>query len=146
MSCLLSSSIYAELTGPKGVVIGGGLTGLTLTHRLKQGGVDVELYEGQGRVGGRVFIVNVTGNPAELGGQNISDGKGKATNFLRLAQEFGLEIQKFQLFMHHSFYNGKKILPISCAMMSDLYRFKDQLQRLEKRCRNMKEVLAQVFQ
>lgn len=58
---------------PKVVVVGGGIAGLTTAYRLQEEGVNVDLYEARGRVGGRVFTAKINGYIAELGGQNITE-------------------------------------------------------------------------
>ena len=149
MSTFLSiGPAFAENKSPKIVVIGGGLAGLTTAYRLQQGGMDVELYEARNRVGGRVFSVNIFGNVAELGGQNITDG-GDAPNMLRLIHEFNLELRELQVPMSHSFFDGKDL--ISMQPSSNEKRFNErnlraQLDKLQSGCLNMREVLDTLFE
>ena len=110
MSSFISTiSDAAQAMNPKVIVIGAGLAGLSCAYRLQQRGVDVEVYEARNRVGGRVFTVNVEGNPAEIGGQNIADG-GKAETIHRLIDEFGLEIIRSQVTLNRSYFNGEELI------------------------------------
>lgn len=70
----MTASVFSSNKKPKVIVIGAGLSGLTTAYRLQQEGIDVEVYEARNRVGGRVLTINIDGNSAELGGQNITDG------------------------------------------------------------------------
>ncbi len=94
-------------------IIGGGLSGLTMGHRLKQKGYqNIAVYEAKSRVGGRVHTVYVKNNGgtysmAELGGHSITDG-GDAEHFLNLTKELGLEIEDDPRCLSRGFYaNGK---------------------------------------
>ena len=75
MSLLLTTtSIFAEKKPCRVAVVGAGLAGLTTAYRLQQKGVEVDLYEARGSVGGRILTAYAGGRIAELGGQNIKDG------------------------------------------------------------------------
>lgn len=80
----------------KVVVVGAGFGGLTTAYRLAERGLEVEVYEARGRVGGRVWTVQQNGIPVEVGGQNILDG-GAATNLLKLAADLGLATESSHL-------------------------------------------------
>jgi protoporphyrinogen/coproporphyrinogen III oxidase len=54
------------MTGPV-VVVGGGVTGVTAAWTLHRAGVDVALCEGADRLGGKLLLGSVAGQPAELG-------------------------------------------------------------------------------
>ena len=60
-------------------VIGAGLAGLTVAHRLNKQEIDVNVFEAKGRVGDRVLSAILSGAVVELGGHNIGDG-GDAVN------------------------------------------------------------------
>ncbi len=82
-------------SGPRIVIVGGGIAGLTAALALQDKGVSSEIYESSGRVGGRMhsdctefgrtFWAN--GQQAELCGELI-DSNHKT--ILQLAQRFGL--------------------------------------------------------
>lgn len=91
-------------SSPKVVVIGAGLAGLTAAYRLHQQGCDVELYEAQNKVGGRVFSVNVNGEICELGGQNIADG-GEANHLYQLIDEFDLQVTESRVPLNHTYFH-----------------------------------------
>jgi monoamine oxidase len=79
-------------TGPRVVVVGGGLAGLTATYRLKQAGVRAQLYEASDRLGGRCWTRRgdfAEGQIAEHGGELIDQGH---TQTRQLAQELGLAL------------------------------------------------------
>jgi len=78
--------------GPRVVVVGAGLAGLTAARALKRAGVAVLLYEGSDRVGGRCHSVVGQLGPGlvtELGGEFID---GKHADMLALAREFDLPL------------------------------------------------------
>jgi monoamine oxidase len=73
------------------VVVGAGLAGLTCAYRLKQGGVNAQVYEASDRIGGRCWSITdaFPGLVAEHGGELID------TNHIeirQLAQELGLTL------------------------------------------------------
>ncbi len=142
--CLSSSPAFAEKNNPKIVVIGGGLAGLTAAYRLQQKGMDIELYEARGRVGGRVLTVDISGSPAELGGQSITDG-GKAPNILQLIREFNLELTELRISLSHYFFDGNELISIN-ERPFDQEKLKTQLNNLKSSCHNMKEVLDMLFE
>ncbi|PIS01337.1 MAG: FAD-dependent oxidoreductase [Chlamydiae bacterium CG10_big_fil_rev_8_21_14_0_10_35_9] len=146
--CLSQGVIFAENNNPKVVVVGGGLAGLSTAYRLHQGDMDVELYEARDRVGGRVFSVNILGNEAELGAQNINDG-GEASNILQLIHELNLELTEKKILLNHSFFDGKDLISTKDALSEQLVDKEDlrvQLDSLKSSCRNMKEVLDELFE
>jgi len=56
------------------LVIGAGLSGLNAALLLEEQGVDVQVIEGRGRVGGRIKTLDdIPGNP-EAGGFNFGGG------------------------------------------------------------------------
>ena len=58
-------------------VVGAGIAGLHAAYRLMKAGVNVRVFEGQGRVGGRMFTARgmfPDGQVAELGGERIDTG------------------------------------------------------------------------
>ena len=84
---------------PKGprevVVIGAGVAGLTCAYRLHQAGVPVRVFEGQKRVGGRMwslrghFPENLV---CELGGELVDTGHEAIRG---MCDELGLELDDF---------------------------------------------------
>ena len=93
-AAMLSGPISRALaaTGPRVVVVGGGLAGLTCTYRLKQAGIRAQLYEASERLGGRCWTRRgdfAEGQIAEHGGELIDQGH---TEIRQLAQELGLDL------------------------------------------------------
>jgi len=132
---------------PKVVVIGAGLAGLTAAYRLQQGGMDVDLYEARGRVGGRIFTVSVNGRHGELGAQNITDG-GEAFHLHRLIEELGLSLTTKKLHLNHSYFDGEGFIPITQRLQSlkfDPKTLKERLRDLAKTASNMKEIFDQLI-
>lgn len=72
------------------LIIGGGLTGLTLAYFLKEQKLDVKILEARERLGGRIFTAYVDeGAPIEMGATWL----GKQHTFLlELLEELGLGI------------------------------------------------------
>src|SRR4051794_9033668 len=78
-------------SAPRVAVVGAGLAGLTCTFRLKQSGVNAQLYEARtDRVGGRCWSGTFPGNGLiyEHGGELIDQGH---TEIRQLSQELGLD-------------------------------------------------------
>src|SRR5207302_3893463 len=77
-------------TQPSIAVVGAGLAGLTCAYRLKQAGLDAQIYEASSRVGGRCWTIHDF-DPlvAEHGGELIDQGH---TALPHLAQELGLPL------------------------------------------------------
>ncbi|MEZ4373597.1 MAG: NAD(P)/FAD-dependent oxidoreductase [Polyangiaceae bacterium] len=61
---------------PRVAIVGAGLAGLHAAHRLREAGIEAELFEAAARVGGRVFSDRRTFAPqhCELGGELIDTG------------------------------------------------------------------------
>jgi len=73
------------------IIIGGGLSGLTLAYLLQQKHIPVTVLEGAGRAGGRIqTAAGPSGAPLELGATWFSD---MHTHLLALVDELG--VQKF---------------------------------------------------
>lgn len=73
-------------------IVGAGVAGLTLAHRLA-GRADCVIYESSNRVGGRMFTrrnFNRDGQFCELGGELVDEGH---TALRALAQELGVGVQ-----------------------------------------------------
>jgi monoamine oxidase len=75
-------------THPSIAVVGAGLAGLTCAYRLKQAGLNADVYEASGRIGGRCWTIkDFSPLIAEHGGELIDQGH---TQVRQLAQELGL--------------------------------------------------------
>lgn len=71
------------------IIIGGGLSGLTLAYFLKEKGVEATILEGSERLGGRIQTIKGTlETPLELGATWFSD---MHPNLLSLIAELGLQ-------------------------------------------------------
>jgi monoamine oxidase len=93
-AAMLSGPVSRALaaSAPRVVVVGGGLAGLTCAYRLKQGGVQAQLYEASDRLGGRCWTRRgdfAEGQIAEHGGELIDQGH---TETRQLVQELGLNL------------------------------------------------------
>jgi monoamine oxidase len=93
-AAMLSGPVSRALaaTAPRVVVVGGGLAGLTAAYRLKQSGIQAQLYEASDRLGGRCWTRRgdfAEGQIAEHGGELIDQGH---TQTRQLAQELGLDL------------------------------------------------------
>ncbi|MDB2613527.1 FAD-dependent oxidoreductase [Chlamydiales bacterium] len=128
---------------PKVVVIGAGLSGLTAAFRLKKKGYDVAVYEARNRVGGRILTALIDNDFVELGGQNIVDG-GDAKHMLSLIKELSLEIIGNYQEIHDFYLFESNILSIKDLLKKhpfDLKNLQNQLVKLKRSKRNMREVL-----
>jgi monoamine oxidase len=75
---------------PSIAIVGAGLAGLTCAYRLKQAGLDAQVYEASGRIGGRCYSIrDFSPLIAEHGGELIDQGH---TQIRQLAQELGLDL------------------------------------------------------
>src|SRR3954462_1823266 len=93
-AAMLSGPVSRALaaSAPRVVVVGGGLAGLTCAYRLKQSGVQAQLYEASDRLGGRCWTRRgdfAEGQIAEHGGELIDQGH---TQVRKMAQELGLDL------------------------------------------------------
>jgi monoamine oxidase len=91
---MLSGPVSRALaaSAPRVVVVGGGLAGLTAAYRLKQAGINAQLFEASDRLGGRCWTRRgdfAEGQIAEHGGELIDQGH---TEIRQLAQELGLNL------------------------------------------------------
>ena len=74
-------------------IVGGGIAGLTAAWRLVNQGHEVHLYEGSGRVGGRMFTrrhFNDDGMFVELGAELVDTNH---THIIALAKELGVKME-----------------------------------------------------
>jgi polyamine oxidase len=68
------------------IVVGAGMSGLTVANALTQAGVECVVLEARDRVGGRLHTVDVGGGPVDMGGSWIQMPDGNPlTAFARLA-------------------------------------------------------------
>lgn len=75
---------------PRIAVVGAGLAGLTCAYRLKQAGLNADVYEASMRVGGRCWTIrDFSPLIAEHGGELIDQGHAAVR---QLAQELGLSL------------------------------------------------------
>jgi len=58
-------------TADRVVVVGAGISGLTVAHALAHGGVECVVLEARDRIGGRLHTVDLAGSPVDLGGSWI---------------------------------------------------------------------------
>ena len=65
------------------LIIGGGLTGLSLAYRLQQAGHDYQLVEARGRFGGRIKSLEVNGEAFDLGPSWIWQGQHRVAELLQ---------------------------------------------------------------
>lgn len=143
MTTLTLSPGFSFSEQPKIAVIGAGLSGLTTAYRLKEKGLDVDVYEARERTGGRIFSAVLNGSIIELGGQNLSDG-GDAAHMKKLISELSLEICQYQLpfkifyFLNNKFSEDISLFPKKHYSPESL---KTKLQSLAQKATNMKEVL-----
>ena len=133
-------------------IIGAGLSGLTMAHRLIQKGYNVCIYEARSRVGGRVQTVKLKNNNgnfvlAELGGHNITDG-GSSPHFLNLCTEMGLNIVNHHRLYLRGFYdegivhNARDLLRANPFLYQ---RFKDALNMMSAENHSMADIINYVF-
>ena len=85
-------SSAAPSDGPRVVVVGAGLAGLTAAYRLTQQGLPVQVYDARDRVGGRCWTVREfdQGQIAEHGGEFVDT---RHVHLRGLAKELDLELE-----------------------------------------------------
>lgn len=110
-------------------VIGGGLAGLTALDALVAAGVDAQLYEARGRLGGRVFTANEAPEP----GLNIEDGgnliNSDHADMLALAKRFGIPLIDRKPMRAHSRYVADGRVIGEAALVRDLRPIAAQIGR-----------------
>jgi len=72
------------------VVVGSGLAGLSAGYRLRERGWQVTVFEGLGRVGGRVLSESEDGFVFDVGPVIVTDGY---TEYMKLVRDVGLSDQ-----------------------------------------------------
>lgn len=80
--------------GSSVLIVGGGLAGLVLAHRLSEAGVAVELFEASDRLGGRVFTqrgFNGEGMFCDLGAELVDTNQAP---LLTLARQLGVKVEE----------------------------------------------------
>ncbi len=86
------TKIVNAATAPRVAIIGAGLAGLTAAYRLKQAGVNAQVYEASSRIGGRCFTGRDAFNDGQIyehGGELINTDH---TYLLNLIKELNLQI------------------------------------------------------
>ena len=76
------------------IIVGGGISGLFMAHKLSDTGKDILLLESTNRLGGRIFTKKEQGLQFELGAARISS---KHTKVMSLLKELKLDDQLIQL-------------------------------------------------
>ena len=79
----------ATATGPRILVVGAGLAGLTAAYQLRRAGYPATVIEAADRLGGRCWSGTLGGQDIEHGGELIDQGH---THIRQLAQELGLAL------------------------------------------------------
>ncbi|MFN0062704.1 MAG: flavin monoamine oxidase family protein [Myxococcaceae bacterium] len=90
--CATRPMLRARSNDAHVLVVGAGLGGLVVAHRLAQAGVRVTVVEAQSRVGGRTHTLREyfgRGSAVELGGERIDSGH---VHLRRLVTELGLAL------------------------------------------------------
>ncbi|SFO53190.1 monoamine oxidase [Chitinophaga sp. YR627] len=86
--------LYRMKTDKRIVIIGAGLSGLTLAYALKKKGINASILEATDRPGGRIHThTGIAGTPLELGATWFSDQHPKLISLLK-----ELNLQKFPQF------------------------------------------------
>ena len=101
-------------------IIGGGISGLAAAYRLKQRGLQVQLFEARSRTGGVIRSESTSGYLAEWGPNSMQDSSPLITEVIR---ELGLEAQRVEanpnVHARYIWRNGQLLtLPVSpCALL-----------------------------
>ena len=86
----------------KTIVVGAGLAGLSSAYELVRYGLDVQVFEAQKRVGGRVYTAQVgAGQYGELGAEFVDDHN---TAIIKYAAEFDLKLDLACRFPDHLYW------------------------------------------
>lgn len=136
-----------ESAEPKVAVVGAGLSGLTTAYRLHEQGIDVELFEARGRVGGRVLTVFVNDAPVDLGGQNVSDG-GEAHHMQALAKELNLKFNALDAVINNCYFNGNEFIPVQKLLLEKRFNaeeLKERISKLMQEAHTLQDILLGIF-
>lgn len=88
----LGAQVVNAATAPRVAIVGAGLAGLTAAYRLKQAGINAQVYEASSRVGGRCYTGRNAFNEGQIyehGGELINTDH---TDMLNLIQELNLQV------------------------------------------------------
>jgi len=134
-------------------IIGGGLAGLTLAYELEKQGFLIEIYEARPRLGGRVLSIDMNGNIAELGGQNICDAwngeDGQDLLIIDLILELGLALEHRRLDRFVvQYFDGTKLIDVRNRLKEMLCSPRElwyKLVGLQEDAFSMEDVLNKLF-
>lgn len=134
---------------PKIIIVGAGIAGLTIAHRLKKHGIESDIFEARNRVGGRIHSVIINGNIDELGGKNIYDGGQNPINIKKITQECELEFEEIS---KHNFIFGldrKENISLISDLLSksnlDFNLLEERLTTIGNYSNNMGQVLDELL-
>lgn len=134
---------------PKIVIIGAGIAGLTIAHRLKKHGIKSDIFEARNRVGGRIHSAIINGNIDELGGKNIYDGGSNPVNIKKISKECNLEIKEFTNPGYIFGLNQKDKLELITDLLNksniDFCSLEETLKTISFSSKNMAEVLNKLI-
>ncbi|XP_039159704.1 protoporphyrinogen oxidase, mitochondrial isoform X2 [Eucalyptus grandis] len=108
----MSSATGADISSPakRVAVVGAGVSGLAAAHKLKSNGVDVTVYEAEGRIGGKLRSVSQGGLIWDEGANTMTESEEEVRNLLN---ELGIqEKQQYPLSQHKRYIvrNGMPVL------------------------------------
>ena len=125
---------------PKIVIVGAGMAGLNAAYHLRRAGYRADIYEGNSRIGGRMFSAQnilAQGLTTELGGEFIDSGH---KDMLHLARHFNLPlinrlsraestVPEHTFFFNQQRYSEQEVVeafrPIASQMDADLATLDD---------------------
>ena len=133
------------------VIIGGGISGLSAAHYLKQEGLKIMLVEAEKRVGGRMKTDNIEGYLLDKGFQVLSTAYPECQ---KLLDYDALELRNFypgaKIYHKHAFYQFtdpfKKPIDSLRKLNNSLSNFGDKLKIVALRNRTRRLSIEQLFE
>lgn len=114
------------------IIIGAGLSGLSLAYFLRDQNFDITIVEARNRIGGRIFTKRtLVGSPVEMGATWLTPAHH---NLLELIEELRIKFipQYYGKTVHYQYEGGQQRVPVP-SNLPESFRFNDGTDEIVKR-------------